>query len=166
MITWSLFRTFRPVVRPLFVSLHVCSHSQQRKTRLASPTNHFHGPRGPQSSPHPSDPYFRINGFSAVLIELQSDFLKLSGLPYPPLLLYMAIQSTVVWLIACESQSRMSQRIEAVKEGGDKLGWLETRVASGTFARQPQLLISWLFRSSTFLSLHHLPLHLPDSIRL
>jgi hypothetical protein len=85
-------------------------------TRLASPTNHFHGPRGPQSCPHPSGPHFRINGFSAVLIELQSDFFKLSGLPQPPLLLYMAIQSTVVWLIACESQSRMSQRIEAVNE--------------------------------------------------
>jgi hypothetical protein len=83
----------------------------------------FHGPRGPQSYPHPSDPYFRINGFSAVSFELQGDFFKLSGLPHPPLLLHMAIQSTVVSLVGCESQSRMPQRIEAVKEGGNKLGW-------------------------------------------
>jgi hypothetical protein len=74
---------------------------------------HYSTPRGPHPYPNPSDPLFRINCFS---FELHLDFFKLSGLLHPPLLLYMAIQSAVLWLVACESQSRMSQRIEAVNE--------------------------------------------------
>jgi len=55
-------------------------------------------------------------------IELQGDFFKLSGLPHPPHLLFMAIQSTVVWLIACESQSRMVPTYRGGQRG-NKLGW-------------------------------------------
>jgi hypothetical protein len=77
MITWLLFRTFRLVVCALIrATLHNCSRSQQRKTRLASPDqspSHHSTPRGPHPYSNPSDPLFRINGFS---LELASRLLR------------------------------------------------------------------------------------------
>jgi len=82
----------------------------------ASPTNHvitFAAPRGPQ----------RIQSFGPTLPDQWFFPRAASRLPpsspaylRPPVLLYMAIQSAVLSLVACESQSRRSQRIEAVNE--------------------------------------------------
>jgi hypothetical protein len=70
---------------------------------------------------------------------LHLDFFELSGLLHPPLLLYMAIQSAVLWLIACESQSRMSsQRIEAVNEVISSVGKSSCQL-SNLVARLPRL---------------------------